>query len=162
MMTRLSLPSHALMLGFDELEKLIERTAKSAGEGYPPYNIERLEALRLEVSGLEVLGLDREPDGTPEMLRITLAVAGFQREHLDIQLDDRQLTIRGRQADDSRRQFIHRGIATRQFSRTFVLADGLEVRTADLDNGLLTIDLVRLAPPRQTRTIEIGNNKSSP
>ena len=143
-MTRLSLPSHPLLLGFEELERLIDRTGKSAGDGYPPYNIERLV----------------RDDGSPELLRITLAVAGFTREQLDIQLEDKQLTVRGKQTDDAPRDYIYRGIAARQFCRTFVLADGLEVRSADLSNGLLSIDLVRLTPARFVRTIAIGGNKS--
>ena len=144
-MTRLTLPSHPLMLGFDELERLIERTAKSSGDGYPPYNIERLEKPAVD---------------SPDVLRITVAVAGFNRDHLDIQLEDKQLTVRGKHVDEAPRNYIHRGIATRQFSRTFVLADGLEVRSADLNNGLLTIDLVRLVPARHIRNIVICENKS--
>ena len=144
-MTRMTLQSHPLMLGFEELERLIDRTSKSSGDGYPPYNIERIAP-----------GDDDE--GT-EILRITLAVAGFTRDQLDIQLEDQQLTVRGKQVDEVPRQYIHRGIAARQFCRSFVLADGLEVRSAGLDNGLLSIDLVRLAPQRLVRTISIGDKK---
>ena len=144
-MTRLSLPTHPMLLGFEELERLIDRTAKSGGgDGYPPYNLERLP----------------KEDGRPEVLRITLAVAGFTREQLEIQLEDKQLTVRGKQTDETPRHYIHRGIAARQFCRTFVLADGLEVRSADLNNGLLAIDLVRLEPARFVRNIAIGGNKS--
>ena len=143
-MTRLTVPAHPLLLGFEELERLIDRTGKSSGDGYPPYNIERLS----------------RDDQNTEMLRITLAIAGFTREQLDIQLEDKQLTVRGKQTDDVPRDYIHRGIAARQFCRTFVIADGLEVRSADLNNGLLTIDLVRLTPARFVRTIAIGSNKS--
>jgi HSP20 family molecular chaperone IbpA len=143
-MTRLTLPTHPLLLGFEELERLVDRTGKPSGEGYPPYNIERLA----------------RDDTRPEMLRITLAVAGFTRDQLEIQLEDKQLTVRGKQTDDGPRDYIHRGIAARQFCRTFVLADGLEVRSADLDNGLLSIDLVRLAPARCVRNIPVGSNKS--
>ena len=142
-MTRLTHPAHPLMLGFEELDRLIERTAKSASDGYPPYNIERLER-----------------EGGADLLRITVAVAGFDRPHLEIQLEDKQLTVRGQQGDEPARNYIHRGIATRQFSRTFVLADGLEVQSANLNNGLLTIDLVRVVPTRLVRTIVIGENKS--
>ena len=144
-MTRLTLPSHPLMLGFDELERLIERTTKSSGDGYPPYNIERLEKSTID---------------SADVLRITVAVAGFERDHLEIQLEDKQLTLRGKQVDEAPRNYIYRGIATRQFSRAFVLADGLEVRSAELSNGLLTIDLVRLVPARHIRTIAIYENKS--
>ena len=144
-MSRLTLPTHPLMLGFENLERLIERTAKSPGEGYPPYNIERIG----------------EQDGqAPEMLRITLAVAGFGRDQLEILLEDKQLTIRGKQVDETPRNYIHRGIAARQFIRTFVLAEGLEVHGANLDHGLLTIDLVRLVPTKLVKTISIGNKNS--
>ena len=144
-MTRLTLPTHPMMLGFDELERLIERTAKSSGDGFPPYNIERLEKTDL---------------GAQEVLRITVAVAGFDRNHLEIQLEDKQLTVRGKRGDELPRNYIHRGIATRQFSRTFVLADGLEVQSAELNNGLFTIDLIRLLPSRMVRNIVISDNKS--
>jgi HSP20 family molecular chaperone IbpA len=143
-MTRLTLPPHPLLLGFEELERLIDRTGKSSGDGYPPYNIERLA----------------KTDDRPEMLRITLALAGFTREQLEIQLEDKQLTVRGKQSEEQTRDYIYRGIAARQFCRTFVLADGLEVRSADLNNGLLSIDLIRLEPARFVRTIAIGSNKS--
>jgi HSP20 family molecular chaperone IbpA len=145
-MTRLTLPSHPLLLGFDDFERLIERTTKSNGDGYPPYNIERLS--------------EAAANAGPEVLRITLAVAGFTRAQLEIQVEDNQLLVRGKQMDDASRHYLHRGIAARQFCRTFVLAEGLEVRCADLDNGLLSIDLVRLAPARFTRTIAIGGKNS--
>jgi HSP20 family molecular chaperone IbpA len=144
-MTRLSLLSSPLLLGFEDMERLIERVGKGGSDGYPPYNIERIAA--------------GDPNGkaTPvEMLRITLAVAGFKRAQLDIAVEDNQLTIRGRQEDDKSRQYIHRGIAARQFIRTFVLADGIEVRSADLSDGLLSIDLARREPERSVRKIEIG------
>jgi HSP20 family molecular chaperone IbpA len=133
------------LLGFDEIERLIDRLGKGGGDGYPPYNIERLSG------GGEAVG--------PEALRITLAVAGFLRDQLEITLEDRQLTIRGRQEDDKEREFLHRGIAARQFSRTFVLADAIEVAAADLANGLLSIDLVRHEPNRVVRRIEIGGSR---
>jgi len=138
-MSRLSPLSSPLLLGFEEIERLIDRAAKSAGEGYPPYNIERIGA----------------EDGGAEVLRITLAVAGFTRDQLDITVQDNQLVIRGKQQDDKTREYLHRGIAARQFQRTFVLADGIEVRAADLTNGLLSIDLVRREPERLVRKIEI-------
>jgi HSP20 family molecular chaperone IbpA len=144
-MNRLSLPSSPLLLGFEELERLIDRSMKSSGDGYPPYNIERVAP---------------DSDGSADVLRITLAVAGFARDQLDIQLEDKQLTVRGKQPDYSARVFIHRGIAARQFSRSFVLADGLEVRSADLSNGLLSIDLVRLTPARKITTIAIADKNS--
>lgn len=145
-MSRLTQLNSPLLLGFDDIERLLDRLAKSPGEGYPPYNIERVAA---------------DPNGAAqskgEILRITLAVAGFARDQLDIAVEDSQLTIRGRQDDDKSRNFLHRGIAARQFQRTFVLADGIQVRTASLDNGLLCIDLVRPEPERVVRKIEIAN-----
>jgi len=146
-MTRMSLLSSPLLLGFEEMERLIDRVGKG-GDGYPPYNIERIPA------GPSVNG-EAEPEQA-ERLRITLAVAGFQRDQLEIVLEDNQLTIRGRQEDDKTRDYIHRGIAARQFTRTFVLADGIEVKSADLSNGLLSVDLVRREPDRLVRRIEIG------
>ena len=131
-MTRMTTLSNPLLLGFEEVERLIDRAGKGGGDGYPPYNIERI-ALDGDAAGL---------------LRITLAVAGFSREDLEITLEDKQLTIRGKQQDDKTRDYLYRGIASRQFSRTFVLADGIEVKSADLANGLLAIDLQRLEPER--------------
>jgi HSP20 family molecular chaperone IbpA len=142
-MARMSILSSPLLLGFDELERLVDRFGKSSGEGYPPYNIERIRA-----SGEGV-----------ETLRISLAVAGFTRDQLDVTVEDKQLTIRGRQVDEQERDYLYRGIAARQFQRTFVLADGIEVRSADLANGLLSIDLVRHEPQRLIRTIAIGGGK---
>jgi HSP20 family molecular chaperone IbpA len=129
------------LLGFDEIERALDRVTKGAGDGYPPYNIERIS----------------QGDAARELLRITLAVAGFTRDQLDVSVEDNQLTIRGKQDDsDEGRVFMHRGIAARQFQRTFVLADGMEVKGADLSNGLLSIDLVRIEPERQTRKVEIS------
>ena len=140
-MARMSLMSNPLLLGFEEMERLIDRLAKSGGDGYPPYNIERI----------------RSAGEGPEVLRITLAVAGFTREQLDITLEDNQLVIRGSAAEDKvERDFLYRGIAARQFQRSFVLADGIEVKSADLGNGLLAVDLVRHEPERLVRTIAIG------
>ena len=141
-MTRMTLLSSPLLLGFEEIERLTDRVGKSS-EGYPPYNIERVQ----------------RSDTGPEMLRITLAVAGFTRDQLDITLEDNQLLVRGKQEDDKSREYLHRGIAARQFQRTFVLADGIEVRSAGLENGLLAIDLVRHEPDRHVRRIEIGAPK---
>lgn len=141
-MTRMSLLSSPLLLGFDEMERLIDRVGKGS-DGYPPYNIERVAA-----------------DAGSELLRITLAVAGFKREQLEITLEDKQLVIRGRQDDDKSREYIHRGIAARQFGKTFVLADGIEVKSAELSNGLLCIDLVRREPDRLVRRIDIGTSES--
>jgi HSP20 family molecular chaperone IbpA len=122
------------LLGFDHLERVLERTARTAGESYPPYNIEELEQ-----GGI----------------RITLAVAGFSREELSVTEEDCQLVIRGRQADASGKTFLHRGIAARQFLRCFVLADGIEVTAAALANGLLKIDLARKQVQPSVRVIEI-------
>lgn len=132
--------SSPLLLGFEEIERLIDRAGKTASDGYPPYNIERIA----------------KDGGGVETLRITLALAGFTRDELEITLEDRQLTIRGKSHDDKSRDFLYRGIAARQFQRAFVLAEGIEVRAADLSNGLLSIDLVRLEPERLVRRIEIG------
>jgi HSP20 family molecular chaperone IbpA len=145
-MTRMSLLSSPLLLGFEEMERLIDRVGKS-GDGYPPYNIERVPAAESGANGAGEEAGDR--------LRITLAVAGFRREQLEITLEDNQLVIRGRQEDDKARQYIHRGIAARQFSRSFVLADGIEVKSADLKDGLLSIDLVRREPERLVRKVDI-------
>lgn len=145
-MSRMTMMSNPLLLGFEEIERLVDRAAKGSGDGYPPYNIERL-------------GGDNQAAAT---LRITLAVAGFTRSDLDITLEDNQLTVRGKQQDDKERQYLHRGIAARQFTRTFVLADGIEVKSADLANGLLAIDLVRHEPERMVRRIEIGPEKNRP
>jgi HSP20 family molecular chaperone IbpA len=138
-MTRPPSLSHPFLLGFDEIERALDRVAKAATDGYPPYNIERMPR-----------------EGTePERLRITLAVAGFTRSELDVALEENQLTIRGRQQDDKSRHFLHRGIAARQFQRSFLLADGMEVLGADLANGLLSIDLVRPEPERLIRKVAI-------
>ena len=137
-MSRLPSLSSPFLLGFDEIERVLDRVSKAA-DGYPPYNIERV--LR--------------ENGNPERLRITLAVAGFTRDQLDVTVEESQLVIRGRQQDDKARLFLHRGIAARQFQRTFVLADGIEVLGADLKNGLLSIDLARPEPERIVRTISI-------
>jgi HSP20 family molecular chaperone IbpA len=138
-MSRLPSLSSPFLLGFDEIERALDRVAKAA-DGYPPYNIERI---------------GRE-QGSPERLRITVAVAGFTRDQLDVSVEERQLVIRGRQQDDKSRQYIHRGIAARQFQRTFVLADGIEVLGADLQNGLLSIDLARPDTARTARSIAIN------
>jgi len=140
-MARTPTLSNPLLLGFDEIERLVDRVGKSGSDGYPPYNIERV----------------KNESGKTEFLRITVAVAGFTRDQLDISLEDNQLVVRGRQQDDKAREYLYRGIAARQFQRMFVLADGIEVRSADLSNGLLSIDLVRREPERVVRTIEIGN-----
>ncbi|MBL8569385.1 MAG: Hsp20 family protein [Phreatobacter sp.] len=139
-MSRMPSLSSPFLLGFDQLERVLDRVAK-AGDGYPPYNIERIAP----------------GGGEPERLRITLAVAGFTRDQLDVTVEESQLTIRGRQQDDGEtRNFIHRGIAARQFQRVFVLADGMEVIGADLKNGLLSIDLARPEPERIVRRIDIA------
>jgi HSP20 family molecular chaperone IbpA len=141
-MARIPSLSSPFLLGFDEIERALDRVAKAA-DGYPPYNIERLA----------------RKDGRPERLRITLAVAGFARDELDVTIEESQLVIRGRQNDEETKQFLHRGIAARQFQRTFVLADGMEVLGADLKNGLLSIDLVRPEPERVVKTIAINDHE---
>lgn len=135
-MTKMTLGAHPYMLGFDQLERLLERSAKSGNEGYPPFNIEQT---------------------SDNSYRITLAVAGFGEEDLSVTVEDRQLVIRGRQsADLNERVFLHRGIAGRQFQRSFVLADGVEVGTAIMEDGLLHIDLTRAPPETVVQTIKIN------
>jgi HSP20 family molecular chaperone IbpA len=138
-MSRVPSLSSPFLLGFDEIERALDRVSK-ASDGYPPYNIERLA----------------RDERNPERLRITLAVAGFTRDQLEVTIEENQLVIRGRQQDDKRREYLHRGIAARQFQRTFVLADGMDVLNADLNHGLLSIDLARPEPERVVRTIAIG------
>ena len=138
-MTRVSLFSSPYLLGFDDFERVLDRAAKSANDGYPPYNIERVA----------------RAENAPEKFRITLAVAGFARDELEITVEDNQLIIRGRQVEDGSRAYLHRGIAARQFQRAFVVADGVEVKRAQLENGLLAIDLERPEPQRIVRKIEI-------
>ena len=134
-MTKLTLGTHPYLLGFDQLERLVERTAKTGNEGYPPYNIEQT---------------------SENSYRITLALAGFSEGDLDITVEDRQLVIRGRQSEDTEgRIFLHRGIAARQFQRSFVLADGVDVGEAQMENGLLHIDLTRAVPEKVVQTIKI-------
>lgn len=137
-MTKMTLGSHPYMLGFEQLERLLERSAKSGNEGYPPFNIEQT---------------------SERGYRITLAVAGFREDDLSITVEDRQLVIRGRQADDTgERVFLHRGIAARQFQRSFVLADGVEVAGATMENGLLHVDLERADPEPVVQTIRINRS----
>lgn len=133
-MTRVSFASHPFLLGFEQLDRLVERSQKGS-DGYPPYNIEQCGE---------------------NAYRITLAVAGFAESDLSITVEDAQLVVRGKQADEQDRVYLHRGIAARQFQRQFVLADGVEVAGADLENGLLHIDLARATPDAVIRKIEIG------
>ena len=135
-MTKLTFAAHPFLLGFDQLERLVERTAKTGNDGYPPFNIEQ---------------------SSENSFRITLAVAGFREADLSITVEDRQLMIRGRQADDADegRVFLHRGIAARAFQRSFVLADGVDVAGAAMENGLLHIDLRRAVPEKIVQTIRI-------
>jgi len=137
-MSRVPSLSSPFLLGFDEIERALDRVTKAA-DGYPPYNIERLA----------------RDERDPERLRIMLAVAGFTLDQLDVTVEENQLVIRGRQVEDKSRHFLHRGIAARQFQRTFVLADGMEVVRADLKNGLLSVDLARPEPERIVRTVSI-------
>lgn len=135
-MTKLTLGTHPFLLGFEQLERLVEHTAKTGNDGYPPYNIEQTSQVSY---------------------RITLAVAGFQDRDLSITVEDRQLVVRGRQTEEGgERVFLHRGIAARHFQRSFVLADGVEVEGATMENGLLHIDLRRSAPETVVRRIEIS------
>jgi HSP20 family molecular chaperone IbpA len=140
-MSRIPGFSSPFLLGFDEIERVLDRVSKAANDGYPPYNIERLQ--RVGRIG--------------DVLRITLAVAGFTRDQLEVTIEESQLVIRGRQSDDDKtRQFLHRGIAARQFQRMFVLAEGIEVIGAELRDGLLSVDLARPEPERIIRRIDIA------
>lgn len=140
-MNRMTPFSSPLLLGFDTMEKTLERIAKGS-DGYPPYNIERIR---------------RAADGsTGEKLRITLAVAGFCEDDLEVTTEENQLVIRGRQSEPDDREYLHRGIAARQFQRMFVLADGMQVMGAELKNGLLSVDLVRPEPERMVKKINIS------
>lgn len=141
-MTRMSLFNSPLLLGFDHVERVLDRVAKSANDGYPPYNIEQTG---------------------DQSLRITLAVAGFEENDLSVTVEENQLVIRGRRNEDtSERIFLHRGIATRQFQRAFVLAEGIEVDDAQLDNGLLHIDLSRPVSETLVKTINIRSKAEAP
>jgi HSP20 family molecular chaperone IbpA len=138
-MTKLTLSAHPFLLGFEQLERLVERTAKTGNDGYPPYNIEQ---------------------NSENSYRITLAVAGFAEQDLSITVEDNQLVIRGRQTDDREgRVFLHRGIAARQFQRSFVLAEGVDVGEAIMENGLLHVDLTRAMPDNVVQTIKIRKTK---
>lgn len=137
-MSRVSQFSSPFLLGFDEFERLLEQVTKTSNDGYPPYNIER-----------------RPVKNGGEAMRITLAVAGFSHDELDVTVEENQLVISGQQADENSGEFLHRGIAARQFSRAFVLADGMEVTGAELANGLLAIDLARPEPERIIKKIKI-------
>jgi HSP20 family molecular chaperone IbpA len=139
-MSRLPLFNSPLLLGFDHFERALDRVSKISSDGYPPYNVEQL---------------------AENALRITLAVAGFQMSELSITVEDNQLVVRGKQADDSQRVYLHRGIAARQFQRSFVLAEGIEVSGAWLDNGLLHVDLVRPEVESRVRTVEIKSGATA-
>ena len=139
-MTRNTAFPSPFFVGFDEIERLLEQTANTATDGYPPYNVEKQPT---------------DSDENAERLCITLAVAGFSLDELQLTLEDKELVIEGRQTDEPAREFLHRGIAARQFRRTFVLGDGMNVVSASLDNGLLAINLERPEPQRIVRNIEI-------
>lgn len=135
-MAKMTIATHPFLLGFEELERLVERTIKTGNDGYPPYNIEQISDMRF---------------------RITLAVAGFSMDELEITLEDRQLIVRGKTGpDDPGRVYLHRGIAARQFQRAFVLADGVDVGAAVMENGLLHIDMTRATPEKIVQQIKIS------
>jgi HSP20 family molecular chaperone IbpA len=133
-LSRLSLFNSPLLLGFDHFERALDRVAKTTADGYPPYNVEQ---------------------AGENALRITLAVAGFTMDNLSVQIEDNQLVIRGKQEEDKDRVYLHRGIAARQFQRSFVLADGIEVGGARLENGLLQVDLTRRVAASRVTRVEI-------
>ena len=139
-MSRMSVFSSPYLLGFEELERLMDQTARNAGDGFPPYNIEQFAA----------------QDGAPARIVITLAVAGFSADDLEITVEDKQLVITGKQADANSSNYLHRGIAARQFKRTFVLADGMLITGANLENGLLHVELEQPEPERTIKRIEIA------
>jgi HSP20 family molecular chaperone IbpA len=139
-MTRNAYFNSPFLLGFEHLDRLLERTAKAAGDGYPPYNIEQ--------SG-------------DDSLRITLAVAGFSPDELNVSIEDRQLVIKGKQNEAPDRTFLHRGIAARQFQRAFVLAEGIDVTGAELRNGLLTVELSRPKAESVIRSVEIRTGENN-
>ena len=139
-MSRLSLFNSPLLLGFDHFERVLDRVSRASGDGYPTYNVEQT---------------------APNALRITLAVAGFKREDLSATVEDNELVVRGKQTDDDGRVYLHRGIATRQFQRRFVLAEGIEITGASLANGLLNIDLLRPYVEPRTRNVEIRDTETS-
>jgi HSP20 family molecular chaperone IbpA len=138
-MVRVTALTSPLLLGFDDLERALDKVSKTGTDGYPPYNIERMAA----------------NGDAPEKLRITLAVAGFSQDQIEVTVEENQLTIRGRQQEDKAREYLHRGIAARQFQRGFLLAEGMQVLSAELAQGLLCVDLVRPQPERLVRTIKI-------
>ena len=138
-MVRVTALTSPLLLGFDDLERALDKVSKVGTDGYPPYNIERIAA----------------NGGEPEKLRITLALAGFSEDQIEVTVEENQLIIRGRQQEEKTREYLHRGIAARQFQRAFLLADGIEVKSAELAQGLLSVDLVRPQPERIVRKIKI-------
>ena len=138
-MSRVPTLNSPFLLGFDDVERALDRVTRSSSDGYPPYNIERLP----------------KEGASPERLRITLAVAGFTRDQLDITIEERELVIRGKQTDDRERIYLHRGIAARQFQKVFLLAEGMHVLGADLSNGLLSVELARPEPERLVQRISI-------
>jgi HSP20 family molecular chaperone IbpA len=139
-MVRVTALSSPFLLGFDQIERALDKATKSASDGYPPYHIERIAP----------------GENAPERLRITLAVAGFARDEVEVIQEENQLWIRGRQQDDKSRDYIHRGIAARQFQRSFLLAEGMHVLGAELANGLLSIDVARPRPERVVKRISIS------
>ena len=140
-MSRISGFSSPFLLGFEEIERVLERVVKTTSDGYPPYNIERI----------------RSSANTLDLICITLAVAGFDERELEVTLEENQLQIKGRQIDEPDREFLHRGIAARQFQRSFVLAEGLEIQNAELQNGLLSINLIQPEIEKTVRKIKITN-----
>ncbi|MGB7285867.1 MAG: Hsp20 family protein [Salaquimonas sp.] len=138
-MTRITTLTSPLLLGFEEIERMVEKITRTSGDGYPPYNIEKID------------------NGSVLKLRITLAVAGFSENDLDISIENNQLSIQGRQESDAEREYLHRGIAARQFQKKFILAAGIEIEGATLKNGLLSVDLVRPEPVSTARNIKINS-----
>ncbi len=143
-MSRISGFSSPFLLGFEEIERVLDQVTRTTNDGYPPYNIERIRK-------------KKSSDNSPDIIRITLAVAGFSDNELDITLEENQLLIKGCQVDDGKREYLHRGIAARQFQRSFVLAEGLEIRNAELESGLLSINLVQPIIEKHVKKIKIAN-----
>ena len=143
-MSRISGFSSPFLLGFEGIERVLDHVTKTTNDGYPPYNIERIRKRD-------------DSEGSADIIRITLAVAGFDDDELDITLEENQLVIRGAQTDDGSREYLHRGIAARQFQRSFVLAEGLEIQNAELKSGLLSINLVQPEVEKLVKKIQITN-----
>jgi HSP20 family molecular chaperone IbpA len=148
LVSRISGFSSPFLLGFEEIERVLDHVTKTTSDGYPPYNIERIRP-------------EDRAENSFDIIRITLAVAGFSDDELEITLEENQLQIKGCQIDDNNREYLHRGIAARQFQRSFVLAEGLQIKNAELKSGLLSVNLVQPEVEKLVRKIKITNLENS-